>query len=465
MTGQHPSAADIVEDVLKASRSDGCIVLVDDASTANLRWANNGLTTNGVTQSRQVTVIAVVGEGDDAATGMVSRSVAGMGDVGDLVAEAEATARHIGAAPDAAPLAAPVVDDGWDAPAADPIGVDALAAVADGLAEALAAARVERRVLAGYAEHAVTTTTLGTSTGVRRRHEQPSGHIGVTARTPGGEASAWVGQATRDFTDVSVRQLDADLRQRLAWSQRRVDAPAGRYDTVLPPTAVADLMIYAYWEMGALDAADGRTAYGEPGRGTRVGQPVAGPGVTLRSDPAFPGLACAPFVLAHASSSMTSVFDNGLPVGPTAWIKDGVLRHLVATRSGAARTGLSPAPFVGNLVLDVAGGSGGVHDLVRDVDRGLLLTCLWYIREVDPQTLLLTGLTRDGVFLVEGGEVVGAVNNFRFNESPLSLLQRVSAASSTGPAFSREWGDYFPRTAMPALRVGDFHMSSVSQAS
>ena len=98
-------------------------------------------------------------------------------------------------------------------------------------------------------------------------------------------------------------------------------------------------------------------------------------------------------------------------------------------------------------------------------ERGLLLTCLWYIREVDPQTLLLTGLTRDGVYLVENGEITGAVNNFRWNESPVDLLSRFTHASATVPSFSREWGDdYFSRTATPALRVPDFNMSSVSQA-
>jgi predicted Zn-dependent protease len=101
---------------------------------------------------------------------------------------------------------------------------------------------------------------------------------------------------------------------------------------------------------------------------------------------------------------------------------------------------------------------------VADVERGLLLTCLWYIREVDPQTLLLTGITRDGVYLVEGGEITGAVNNFRFHESPIAILDRYNRAGATVPTFSREWGDYFPRTAMPALRVPDFHMSTVSQA-
>ncbi|MBJ7530956.1 MAG: TldD/PmbA family protein, partial [Nocardioides sp.] len=110
-------------------------------------------------------------------------------------------------------------------------------------------------------------------------------------------------------------------------------------------------------------------------------------------------------------------------------------------------------------------GAGTVEDMVAGTQRGLLLTCLWYIREVDPQTMLLTGLTRDGVYLVEGGEITGVVNNFRFNESPVDLLGRFSHASATVPSFSREWGDdYFSRTATPALRVPDFNMSSVSQA-
>ena len=97
--------------------------------------------------------------------------------------------------------------------------------------------------------------------------------------------------------------------------------------------------------------------------------------------------------------------------------------------------------------------------------RGLLVTCLWYVREVDPQTLLLTGLTRDGVYLVENGEVTGAVNNFRFNESPVGLLGRLAEVGATVPALAREWGDYFTRSAMPPARFEDFNMSSVSQAS
>ena len=117
------------------------------------------------------------------------------------------------------------------------------------------------------------------------------------------------------------------------------------------------------------------------------------------------------------------------------------------------------------LIMTAPGASASLSDMIASTRRGLLLTCLWYIRQVDPQTLLLTGLTRDGVYLVESGEVVGAVNNFRFTESPVGMLGRVVEAGVTSRTLPREWGDYFNRAAMPPLRVDGFNMSSVSQAS
>ena len=128
------------------------------------------------------------------------------------------------------------------------------------------------------------------------------------------------------------------------------------------------------------------------------------------------------------------MFDNGLATPACIWIDDGVLAALPTTRHTAALTGLPLHPYVGNLVAGrTEDGAGGVEDLVAGLDDGLLLTCMWYIREVDPRTLLLTGLTRDGVYRVQGGEVVGAVTNFRFNESPIDLLGRVEAVGVERP--------------------------------
>ncbi len=458
------SPQELVERALAVSTADDCVVIVQDSGTANLRWATNTLTTNGVTHGVTVTVVSMVDGAEGVAAAGLTRDAGSPGQVEALVAAADEAARRAGPAEDATTLVTGDADHDWaDDPASTSIEV--FGELAPGLGEAFGRAAAGDRLLYGFVEHDMTTTYLGTSAGLRRRHVQPSGHIGITGKDAGLSRSAWVGQATRDFGDVDPLALEAELARRLGWAERQVELPAGRYDTLLPPTAVSDLMIYAYWSAAARDAHEGRTVFSRTGGGTRVGERLSARPVQMFSDPAHPGLECAPFVTAAASTSGTSVFDNGLPLARTDWVRDGELAGLVQSRHVATLTGLPAAPTIDNLVLAVDDADADLDTLVAGTERGLLLTCLWYIREVDPQNLLLTGLTRDGVYLVEGGEVVAAVNNFRFNESPIDLLGRFSAASETVPGFSREWGDYFPRTAMPALRVPDFNMSSVSAAS
>lgn len=458
-----PSPQDLVEAGLAASTADACIVLVEVSASANLRWANNTLTTNGLMHGGDITAISFVVGAEGTATASVSRSGTTIDTVREVVAAADAAARASEPAEDAAPLVEGEAAADWaDPPATTSIGV--FDTFAPALGEAFGRAGAAGRVLYGYVEHTVDTVYLGSTTGLRRRHVQPTGHVGVTGKSSDLTRSAWVGQSTRDFADVDALALDAELARRLGWAERSINLPAGRYPTILPPAAVADLMIYAYWVAGGRDAHEGQTVFAKPGGGTRVGERLSQRPVRISSDPSAPGLECAPFSLASSSSSEASVFDNGLALGRTDWVADGTLQALIQTRHSAGLTGLPLTPGIDNLLVSVDGTTGGVDDLVAGLDDGLLLTCLWYIREVDPQTLLLTGLTRDGVYLVEGGEITGAVNNFRFNESPVALLDRFTAAGATVPSFSREWGDYFPRTATPPLLVPDFNMSSVSEA-
>ena len=494
-TGFRPQ--DAVEQALAAARSDDCVVIAEETSSANLRWARNTLTTNGVSASRRLTVIAISRGAGGTRAGVVSRAGAGATQIREIVAEAEEAAAQSPPAEDAQALPDPAAAafglDNDQAPAAAAFGLDldqapaaaafrpnsgpgwddpparteiaVLRGFAGALGEAFGTAASGGRQLYGYAEHSMTSLLLGSSSGLRLRHDQPAGKVELNAKSADLARSAWAGTATRDFADVDVAGLEAGLARRLAWAKRRVELPAGRYETLLPPTAVADLLIYLYWSAGAKDAVDGRTVFSRPGGGTRVGDRLARLPVTLRSDPGADGLQCPPFVIAYASGARSSVFDNGLPLHPTDWIRDGELAALVQTRYSAGLSGLGVTPAIGNLILDAPGADGSLDDLIAGTDRGLLLTSLWYIREVDPQTLLLTGLTRDGVYLVEHGEVTGAVNNFRFNESPVTMLDRVTEAGATVPALPREWSDYFTRCAMPPLRVAGFNMSSVSQAS
>jgi predicted Zn-dependent protease len=462
---------DTIERALAAARPGGeTVVIADESSTANLRWAGNTLTTNGVAASRSLTVISVDRRADGTAgVGMVARSGVTPGQVEDLVREAEKAAEEASAAEDTAELVPGEASyrsesSSWSAaPGATDFGV--FRSFSARLGEALRAAEADGRKLYGFAEHEVTSTFVGTSAGVRARSDQPSGRLELNAKSADLARSAWAGVSSRDFADVDVAAVDAGLAERLSWQSRRVDLPAGRYETLLPPTAVSDMLIYLYWSAGARDAGEGRTVFSGPGGGTRVGERLSPVPLDLFSDPSYPGLECAPFVVAHASGRDSSVFDNGLPSPRASWLSSGVLSALHSSRYSAGLTGLPATPAVDNLVLSAPGGSASLESMVASTKRGLLLTCLWYIRLVDPQTLLLTGLTRDGVYLIEEGEVVGAVNNFRFNESPVGMLSRVLEVGATEKTLPREWGDYFNRAAMPPLRVEAFNMSSVSQAS
>jgi predicted Zn-dependent protease len=456
---------EIVERALELSRADGTVVIADEESQANLRWAGNALTTNGITRGRRLTVIATVDGAQGTASGVVTRGAVTAGDVEPLVRAAEEAARQSPASEDAQPLVADrPVAAGFTAPP-DETSPEVFAGFAPALGETFARARAEGRELFGYAEHTVTTTYLASSTGLRLRHDQPAGHVELNAKSPDRSRSAYANAPTDDFTDVDPAALDAGLAARLRWAERRVDLPAGRYETLLPPTSVADLLVHLWLMSDGRDAHEGRTVFSKPGGGTRVGERLSALPLTLAGDPRAAGVETAPFVIAHASASgfapAASVFDNGMPLTRTEWIGDGVLRGLPTNRHTAGLTGLPAAPMVGNLLLE-AGGTHSLPELVAGTERGLLVTSLWYIREVDPKTLLLTGLTRDGVYLVEKGEVTGVVNNFRFNESPVDILSRATEAGRTERCRSREWGEYFPHTAMPPLRVPEFNMSSVS---
>ena len=472
MSGLSPQ--ETVERALAAAKSGDCVAIAEQTSTANLRWAGNTLTTNGVAGSRQLTVIAIDRRADGAATGVVSRAGVRPDQIEDVVREAEHAAAEATPAEDAGELAGAGepgpfgindTEPGWDAqPGRTEIGV--LRDFATALGQTLRAAEGAGRKLYGFAEHQVESTVVGTSAGLRLRHDQPTGRVELNAKSADMARSAWTGVGTRDFTDVDIAGLDAGLAERLGWARRTVSLPAGRYETLLPPTAVSDLLIYMYWSAGAKEAAEGRTVFSKPGGGTRIGERLSSQPVTLSSDPRASGLRCAPFVIAHASGPDSSVFDNGLPLGATSWIRDGSLAALVSSRHSAAIAGVPVTPGIDNLTFGTsAAGAPGLEQMVASTGRGLLLTCLWYIREVDPQTLLLTGLTRDGVYLVENGEVTAAVNNFRFNESPVGMLGRLLEVGATEPTLPREWGDYFNRAAMPPVRVEGFNMSSVSQAS
>ncbi|MDN5860881.1 MAG: metallopeptidase TldD-related protein, partial [Pseudonocardia sp.] len=442
-------AQEVVERTLAAASGlDGCVVLVRESSEAVLRWANSTMTTNGFSTSARVTVVALVAAGVDAGGGTAAGTVSSSAAITDatqlveLVRAAEVAAHGAGPAEDAMPLVEPAgsVDSGdptWDEPgAATTIGV--FEKLAGGLSDAFTGPHRHY----GFATHELMTVWLGTSTGIRRRWVQPTGSVELNVKTADLSSSAWTGASTPDFADVDVAALAADAARRLDWGARKVELPAGRYETILPPTAVADLMVYLAWSMGGRSAQEGQSALAGP-NGPRTGERLTSLPLSLTSDPAAPGLEYEPFLTVGLSGEGVSVFDNGMPTRRVDWISDGTIGELQYSRAEAARFGTTVTPGGENLTL--SGGSGAtLEEMVAGTERGLLLTCLWYIRTVDPTTLLLTGLTRDGVYLVENGEVVAEVDhNFRFNYSPLDVLRRATEVGATRRTLPREWKDWF----------------------
>nr|WP_205615016.1 metallopeptidase TldD-related protein [Streptomyces harenosi] len=464
----------MAETVLGLSRGDECVVVVEETTGSHLRWANNTVTTGGSSRHRLLTVIAVRHHGDgSASTGVVRCSDPSRDRVEQAVRAAEAAAAATAPVPGARSpggacpggtrpdprAAAPE----YGAPAARPEGrlADRLPRT---LGRAFRSAAAEDRLLYGFAEQGVRTTWLATSGGLRLRGEQPFGRVEMTAKSSDLARSAWAGvPLARPAAEIDPAAMAGELLRTLGRCEARRELSPGRYEVLLSPSAAGEMALNLYRACSARSAYEGRGPFAAPGAGTRAGERLSAYPLTLRSDPGHPGVPCLPFTVVAAPGRDASVLDNGRPLGPTAWVDAGVLSALVQTRESAVLTGLPFTPGGGNLILE-GPGEGSMADLVARTERGLLVTSLWYVRMVDPAEALLTGVTRDGVYLIEDGEVVAEAGNFRFDESPVAMLGRVTETGTTTPTLSREWDPYAMPLAAPPTRVRDFHLSSVSRS-
>jgi predicted Zn-dependent protease len=434
------------------------VVIIDAQSQSNLRFANNNLTTNGLSFAVNATVIAMT-SGTEPSVGISGGAAHSADQIAALVAEAIAGAAGNPPAQDSAALYDSQSPD-WASDAVITTMMD-FAGFSPELGEALGQARSSKQLLFGFAQQSFSTTYLATTAGARLRHAQPTATLEMTARTASGEASAWWGVGGSHMDTLSPAVGAKELTRRLTWARRKVEIAPGRHEALLPPSAVADLMIYLAWSAGVREAVDGRSVFSAGKGGHRIGQRLSKLPFTLYSEPEAAGIECAAFEIAHASTDNSSVFDNGAALEPTKWIDSGVLNSLFGSRFTERETGVPATPMIDNLILD-GSGTKSLDDMVASTSDGLLLTCLWYIREVDPRTLLLTGLTRDGVYAIRNGEIVGAVSNFRFNESPVDLLARCTEVGASTRTLPRELSDYFTRAKMPPLRIPDYNFSSIA---
>ena len=310
-------------------------------------------------------------------------------------------------------------------------------------ASVIAAADAGKVTIAGFYEHADTLTVRASTAGLWAAHEATSCSFSCTARTPDGTGSGWAGASSNRAADLDVPALAHTAVDKAVHSQQPHRLDAGRYTVVLEPAAVASLLEFLSGSLDARRADEGRSFFSKH----KVGDKLFPETITLRSDPGDAAVSGMPFDR------------DGVALQPMKWIDRGTLAGLVYSRYWAKKQGKAPTGSPGGWTLE--GGKASRDELIKGVSRGVLITRFWYLRTVDPQTILATGLTRDGTFLIENGEITAPVNNFRFNESPVQMLARCDAL---GPLAIPAGGDNDGGSRVPVLRTHEFNLASISEA-
>lgn len=429
--------------ILGMCRSDSASVSIGGGSSVNLRFANNDITTNGTLGSVSVSLTVSFGK----RSASVSVNQTDERTLRNAVARAEAMARLAPENPEHMPPLGPAefdrpIDFSEQTAEAGP------AELAAWVKPVIEHSRSSGVVSAGFLERSLHASALATSNGLFVHQRSTSCDFSMTARTPSGGGSGW---ASTQVTDAARLNLEAVGKRAVAKAKKSRDpsekAP-GRTTVVLEAAAARDLIALVAWDLDRRSFDEKRSFLNGLSKGKNpVGEKLFGEKATLFSDP-----------LDKAAPCETN--SGGLPLRRTPWIENGVLRNLHVSRYWAEKNGTTPLPGPHNLI--VPGDGVPLKELIAQVDDGVLITRFWYIRMVQPQSLLYTGLTRDGTFRIENGEVTKPVKNFRFNESPVNLLNNIVATGIPERVMGSEGGT---PTHVPPLIAEGFNLSSVSDAS
>lgn len=405
---------------------------------ANTRFARGGITSTGDVAETTLTIALAFGKrhAHTVTNQLDPRSVA------EAIGRVRAMAKLAPEDPEYMPPLGPQkylnVPGAYD-PALDTLDA---AARADAAKASLTAAKGAGVNIAGFIEHRTDTLALASSAGLAAYYLATTTDFTATARTPDGTGSGWGGAWGNRWREIDTGAVAKVAIDKAVRSQKARALAPGRYTVVLEPAAVEGLLWFLTQSLDARRADEGRSYLAKAGGGTKVGERMFGEHVTLRSDPTLTETPGAPFD------------GEGLPMRPITWIDRGKIAALAYTRYWAAKQDKTPTGTPSGY--ELAGASGSDSDLLAGVKKGILITRFWYTRWLDPQTVMVTGLTRDGVFLIENGAVTTPVNNFRFNESPVNMLKNADV-------LTRETAR-IDNMRVPAVRTHDFNLASISQA-
>jgi predicted Zn-dependent protease len=436
----------LMDRVLSFSKAESTAVNLNGGDRANVRFARNTVTTSGATSGYSLAITSSFGK----RSGTVTTAEFDDASLQRAVRNAEEIAKLSPENPEAMPLLgpqtySPVTAFFDDAAQASPEWRAGSAATAIDLS------KKKEVVSAGFVETQGSIRAVANSKGLFAFDRFTSADYNLTARTPDGSGSGWASRSYNELRQLDPGKLAAAAIEKAALSKNPAAIEPGKYTVVLEPAAVADLLAYLLFSANARQADEGRSFFSKKGGGNRTGEQVVGEKVRIISDPAHP--------LAPAVS-----FDGeGLPISKHVWVENGVIKDLFYSRFWAQKMSKDATAGPGNAIME--GGSATMSDLIAGTDRGVLVTRFWYIRLVDPQTILITGLTRDGLFLIEKGKVTRPVKNMRWNESPVVAFNNIDAMSPPERVVSGEGiGSGGLSIVCPAARIREFTFSSASDA-
>ena len=432
-----------LERVIKLSKADTIGAQLNGGYTGNIRFAANRITTSGGVGNSQL----IVQSGYGPKHAIVTTSDFSDDGVQRAVRQSEAIAKLAPDDPENMPLLPPQQYNevnAWFDSTANLTPADRAAAARTAIDAAKAAGDL---AAAGFIIEGTNYNAIASNTGMYAYFPSTNANYQLTVRTNDGTGSGWAGADHPDWRQLDFKAVSDRAIQKARASRNPVAIEPGRYTVILEPQAVGDLVQLLAFALDARSADEGRSAFSKQGGGTKIGEKIVDSKVTLFSDPADPQLLGQPWT------------GEGLPLGREVWIENGVLKQLNYSRFWAQKKNARPTGGLGSVKM--VGGDATTEQMIASTPRGILVTRLWYLRQVDPRTVLYTGLTRDGTFLIENGKITKSVKNLRFNESPLFMLNNLEMIGRSERVAGTESGG---NVVFPTLKVRDFNFTSLSDA-
>lgn len=433
-------AREILEKVVALSQADGCEANLSGSNEGNIRYARNSVSTAGVTEDISLVVqcnfgqkvgTATINEFDDASLAKV-------------VARAEETARLAPESPEFMPVLGP------QKYAESKAFIKKTAEIsptfrAEAAHASIDPARKSEATAAGFLRDAASFSAMMNSEGLFAYHTDTNINFTVTVRTDDGTGSGWAAGDENDVSRIDTKAIsNVALRKAVSSREARALEP-GKYTVILEPDAAASIIGRMLFAFSARQADEGRSFLAKKGGGTRMGEQVFDEKVTVYGDPLDPRVPVGTWN------------DGGEPVNRLPIVTKGVVENLFYDRYWASQKDVDPVPSPNNIIM--VGGTRSQDEMIKNTERGILVSRLWYIRALDPQTQLYTGLTRDGTFYIEDGEIKYPVKNFRFNESPVIMLNNLEELG-----VAKRVGVFGRPVMMPPLKIREFTFSSLSDA-